>query len=214
MKSFKQFLKDADGEELTEQAIARYGNFGLDLTVGIYTAETVTNIQWKYCCDVILTKKSPMVSKLELRKLESGRVYIVGYWETIDAEYVFTRVAEIKLSDEHICGKNYKAVYLARVAEEYRGLGISTKLYELLVTREKLNLISDVEQYFGARKLWSKLSYDATLTVDIIDTKACLITFHDVKIKHGPHESKWLDERIDSYNDDKSHLRMILKHID
>jgi hypothetical protein len=207
MKSFKQFLKDSEGEELSEQAIARYGNFGVDLVVSS-TSETVVNIQWKHCIDLTVKGK-----KFELRKLESGRVYIIGYWETIDSEYVFTWIAEIKLRDEHICSKNYKAVDLVRVAEEYRGVGISTKLYELLVTHEKLNLISDVEQYFGARKLWSKLSRDPKLIVDVIDTKACVTAFHDVKIEHGPLDWNF-DERIWSYNDDKSHLRMILKHIE
>lgn len=74
--------------------------------------------------------------------------------------------------------------------------------------------MSDTEQYFGARKLWSKLSNKPKLTVDLLDTRTCNIVHKGIKIDHGPLD--WnVDSRVWSYeSDDLVHLRMILKDID
>lgn len=42
---------------ITEQAIARYGNFPLDMTVKS-TSETVMDTHWVYCCEVDVNYKS------------------------------------------------------------------------------------------------------------------------------------------------------------
>lgn len=48
--------------------------------------------------------------------------------------------------------------------------------YKALVKVEKLNFITDAEQFFGARKLWTKLSREHDVITDIIDTNKCEIT--------------------------------------
>ena len=206
IKTFKEFLAEAD--ELSEQAVARYGDFPLDLVVTT-TSEFIMDNKWQYCCNV-----ETRADKFELYKIKSsGLIFIVGSWAKIEAERVFLRIAEIKLRKENQCGTEYHAVDLVRVSEEYRGSGVATALYEALVRHEKLKLISDTEQYFGARKLWAKLSKKPTLTVDILDTRTCVIVHKDIKIEHGPLD--WnVDERVWSYeNDDLIHLRMVLKTI-
>lgn len=127
-------------------------------------------------------------------------------------ERLFFRIAEIKLRNENLCG-SYKSVDIVRVVEEYRGSGIATELYTSLATKEKINLLSDIEQYFGARKLWTKLSKKPTLVVDILNTESCEFVYSGIKIEHGKLDFE-IDDRVWSYeNNELEHLRMVLKEI-
>jgi hypothetical protein len=44
-------------------------------------------------------------------------------------------------------------------------------MYKFLIQTQGYNIIGDTETYFGARRLWSSLSKDTDIVVDIIDTK-------------------------------------------
>ena len=157
-----------ESEEVREQAIARYGDYPLDLVVST-TSEFVMNSKWELCGDVKV--KSEILSLYKIKS--TGLVYVVGKWTDITDDEgstkVFLRVAEIKLRKESNCSVVYHAVDLVRVSEEYRGSGIASGLYSALVGMEKIRLLSDSEQYFGARKLWAKLSKKPDLIVDILD---------------------------------------------
>jgi GNAT superfamily N-acetyltransferase len=197
---------DPDESEIDEQAIARYSDFQLDLP-GLNISNTVVHLQW------ILVKHLKIDNvNLEIRKLKTNKNYIVGRWDTADDELKFIRVAEIKLREERISNKNYHSVDLVRVMPEYRGGGISTELYRTLVKIEKINLLSDTEQYFGARKLWSKLSRQPDLIVDLINSGDGSIIERNVKLHHGIEDYDF-DERVWDYTDIKKHVRLVLKDI-
>ena len=105
-----------------------------------------------------------------------------------------------------------KNVDLIQVINTQQGKGIAKQLYRFFVKKLKYNLLGDLEQFFGARKLWASLSKDTDIVVDIVDFKNKKIIEKSVVLHHGSYDADF-DDRIWSYSNDKSHLRLILKDI-
>lgn len=181
-QTFKKFLQEqmnASDEEISEQAMAAYGNYYEELEPDSIS-KTVMEQQW----EERFTLKTNRGVQYKVFKSNTTELYRVGRWEVIQEKEYFTYYAEIELTNERICGVGYKAVALVRVYENLRGHGIATNLYKALVKVERINLISDTIQFFGARKLWSGLSHAPDMIVDVIDTSTCEIR-EGVKVKHG-----------------------------
>jgi len=98
------------------------------------------------------------------------------------------------------------------VPEEFRGNNITTSMYNYFIKKQKYNILGDLKQFFGARKLWSKLSKQTDLTVDILNLDTEEYIEKNAVIKHGDLDHEF-DTRVWSYGVDKNHIRMILKDI-
>lgn len=211
-ESFKQFLKEknnATEEEIHEQALAMYNDYPEKLTPTA-TSEFVTNLKWKKVTEL----KSKKGITYEVRKFNEGDFYRIGLWELIDDEKQFVRYGEVDLRDEVVCSKTYKAVSLVRFYSKIHGDGLGTLFYKYLVKEEKIDLLSDTVQYFGARKLWAKLSKVPDVIVDVIDTKTCKIE-KGIKVYHGDvndafDETIWSDESHDYI---AKNIRLILRDV-
>lgn len=209
-ESFKQFLKEQNNvsdEEIHEQALASYGDFGWGLSQTA-TSKQVMSLHWKKI-DVIKTNTGVVY---ELHKMKNSDFYRVGKWEEYD-DLKFVSYAEIELGSESICNKNYKSVNLVQVSSKVYGSGIATELYKSLV-KCGVPLMSDTVQYFGARKLWAKLSKAPDVIVDVIDTKTCK-NETGIKIYHGNvndafDETIWSDESRDYI---AQNIRLILRDV-
>lgn len=97
------------------------------------------------------------------------------------------------------------------LAKSYRGGGYAFKLYEYIVSKLNLTILGDIEQYFGARKLYSNLSQRSDLVkVDIIDYDKKKLLDSGSIIHQGENDYDF-DERVWSYNNDKENIRLILR---
>jgi hypothetical protein len=201
MKQFSQYTKHTEFGKMLEQAIARYGDYPIDMEVihtklinGEIPFDVVGTLDVKSSYGWVVVSTTP-------------NHYWVGYTENED----FVRVGEIKLRDEPICNKSFKSVNLVRINADFRMNGIASSLYRFISKDLNIHLISDVEQYFGARKLWSRLSI--TNRVDVINTKTCELLHSNYLIYHGQEDYEF-DANIWSYDDNEiPHIRLILKDI-
>lgn len=96
--------------------------------------------------------------------------------------------------------------------EDYQKSGISYFMYQYFVKTLKYTLVGDAEQYFGARKLWVKLSKNIDLKVDIYDIQDNILIYKDVILHHGKYDSDF-DERLWSYSKDKHYVRSVLTEL-
>ncbi len=130
--------------------------------------------------------------------------YILGYMTSKG----FEKVAKIYFNKI----ENYYEVDTIYVSKNMRGNNIATKLYTYFIQKYDYIILSSNMQRFGARKLWSKLSRKTDLIVDIIDFENNQIIEENVKVYHGDLDEEF-DKRVWSYDNDKKHIRLILKDI-
>lgn len=140
--------------------------------------------------------------KIKSKDAHCQHDYIIGYHET----NVFKKVAKIYFDKV----KEYYEVNTIYISENYRRDGLATKLYTYFATKQNFIILGSDMQRFGARRLWSKLSRTPGLTVDIIDFSDGSIIEEGVEIYHGCSDEEF-DKRIWSYNNDKKHIRLVLK---
>lgn len=129
---------------------------------------------------------------MKLYKNKSLNSWILGNIKEIPDEEKprFSVTFRIDFSDASNIGnrfglKNLYNVSEVGVSKAQRGFGLATKMYTYFIKKQKYNIIGDEYQFFGARKLWSKLSRMTDLIVDIIDVKHNEILETDTKIHHG-----------------------------
>jgi hypothetical protein len=106
------------------------------------------------------------------------------------------------------CPKGALQIRLIRLMDDYQSKGIATELYKTLAKSRKI--VSDSQQYFGARKLWARLSSIPNFVVDVIDTNTCKVIESDVTIHHGDTEDDF-DPRWYSDGNDKDNIVFLLK---
>lgn len=165
-----------------------------------------------------VTELNTKIKDMKLYKFNASNLYRAGRWETINAnsdypEELFVSYGEIEIEQEFIKGKTYDAVRLVRVLSEFRGNRIAAEMYRALVKVQNLNINSDTEQYFGARKLWARLSRQPDLKVTIFDTLTG--DKEDRIIKHGNandafDKTIWSDVEEDYI---AKNIRLILKDV-
>jgi len=170
----------------------------------------VLGIQWN---------KMDNVNGLELYKHKSSNSWILGYIGEVIGEEKKRLIIIFSIDFNNKKNIGYKFGYkkLYNVSEvgvdkNYRGKGIATNMYKYFIKNQKYTIISDTHQYFGARKVWSKLSKELDILVDIIDTKNNILVKEDVILHHGNQDEEF-DREIWSYDGDKQHIRLILKDI-
>jgi hypothetical protein len=95
---------------------------------------------------------------------------------------------------------------------EYQRMGIAKQIYKTIVNELNYTIVGDEEQYFGTRKLWTRLSNEVDINVDIININSKEIIYSDVVLHHGKYDEDF-DERVWSYGNEKKNIRPILTKI-
>lgn len=146
----------------------------------------------------------------------SGDSYCVATKSKKDDKEYYLSILDIQLEEENNIGikfnlKNPYKVKEIIVIPKYRGAGLSSSLYKLFI-KKGINLIGDSEQFFGARKLWAKLSKEHDVFVDIIDIKDGSYIEKNSIINHGELDGDF-DKRVWTRDDSKWNIRLLLKDI-
>jgi len=203
MKSFKMYLE--------EMSIAGYGDWqGSSSFVKSYSKYVIEN-KWS---DV------GTIDRFQVKKLivDKNITYVFGNLEPYENDKDrFTVIGQIELKNEVDVGKQFNIPNLYSVSGvvisgSSRGAGYGKKLYEFIINKEKLSILGDEIQYFGARKLWASISQRSKLVVDLIDLIGLRVVERNVVLKHGDLDHEF-DPRLWSYDVDKAHIRPVLKSL-
>jgi len=220
--TFKKYLlKNSDC--ILEQAIAMKGDWEEEIDQ-ISTKTEMMKLKWKLVDTITILK---LGKKFEFRKLNNSLEFVLGYWSTetlstklgYETKPVFETIFKIVLTRYKSIGHKLKYKKLVNVdavitLNSYTNNGIATTIYKYLVNELDYNILGDEEQYFGARKLWARLSKELDVQVDIIDAKNKEHVTRNIKLHHGNYD-KDFDKALWSYNDDnnKKNLRSVLTKI-
>ena len=212
--------KEFQAERLEEMAIAQKGNlkdYGEFLTT--YKRGSVDDY-------MTLVDKSIKIDKLSNYKLELYQIknrktnqpdYLLGFWTTedvdtkvgIEKKEVFQAIWAIQVAKREITLKQYKNVInidgvFTTEDIQFRRKGISTFMYQYLVNKLHFTILGDLEQFFGARKLWTGLSKIKSMQVDVIDLSKNTVVIDNAILVHGEKDEEfdkriWNTEESDSY---------------
>jgi hypothetical protein len=198
-------------EIIKEMSIAGFDDWEPSEDLVAVMSVFVLKKYWTFIDKVKINGKS-----FNLYKLKNS--YILGNFKETSEKEIFEVDFRIDLKEEsEIKNKFNLKKSLFRVDgvmtnKNKRGFGIGTFMYKYLIKNENILLISDRTMFFGARKLWVRLSKSIDVVVDIIDIKNYKVLEKDVKLHHGDED--WdFDERVWSYDTDKAHIRLVLKDI-
>lgn len=220
----KQFLKEDFREYLRlsrmdELAIAQKGNlkdYGEFLTT---YKKNVVNDFMKLIDNNIQIKRLPRY-KFELYQFTNRKIsepdFILGFWEKeevdtkVGKEYkdVFRAIFAMQVSSKSNIMKYKNVINIDGVFTDedraFRSKGIATFMYIYLVNQMKYTILGDLEQYTGARRLWTGLSRIKSMKVDIIDLSTSKVIIEDAILVHGELEEEydkrlWDSEESESY---------------
>ena len=199
-------------EVLQEMAIAGKGDWKPNEDMVEYKSANVVKLKWKLI-DKFTSKNG---IELELRTLHDE--YIAGRFILNGVDEEFEILLHMNMSDDKETASEFKIskrlmnVDGVKVKETSQGSGIALMTYKSIIKKQNIIIIGDEVQFFGARRLWSKLSREVDVRVDIIDLYSEKVLEKDVILKHGTDD--WdFDKRVWSYDYDKKYIRLILKEI-
>ena len=221
MKAFREYLRSGtydmgeikeSKEVLQEMSIAGKGDWKPNKDMVEYKSANVVRIKWK-----LIDKFRPKNGiELELRMLNNE--YIAGRFILNGDDEEFEIFLHMNMSEDKETSKIFKIskqlmnVDGVKVKETAQGSGIALMTYKSIIKNQNIIIIGDEVQFFGARRLWSKLSREVDVRVDIIDLDSEKVLEKDVILKHGTDD--WdFDKRVWSYDYDKKYIRLILKEI-
>lgn len=200
-------------EMVSEMSIAGYGNWEPSREMIGTMSAFIIRKNWT----VLLEIKTRLNDSYTVYKLKDS--YIIGEFKiTSTQDEIFEVYLRIDLREHKSTAndlnihKRLMNVDGVKVNESVQGLGLATAMYTYLVKNEKMVILGDEIQYFGARRLWSKLSMKLDLTVDIVDVSKGIYLERDVLIHHGLEDWEF-DDRIWDYTTSKKNIRLILKEI-
>lgn len=223
--NFKDFSKNG----LLEMSIAVQGDWnpGIKGDELKYLSKFMANSQWG---EIVATKEFNR-EEFQIRKHRNKNSFVVGRFEEIlsdlkDTKYEtkFRKIAHIDLQRAKRLekalsrlGNNYGKIVNVNgifIDEDYRGFSVATDIYKWLVNDLGFTVMGDSKQYFGARRLWARLSNTTGFVVDLINIKDEVIIKKDVILKHGETEEEF-DKRLWSISPDlsKYNVRPILRKI-
>jgi len=199
-------------ELLKEMSIAGYGDWNPSKEMVGTRSKLVIDKHWKQVGELKVSSREYLVYHLE-------NTYLLGNFMTSsEGDEKLEVDFEIRLNEHKSVANAFKLnkklmnVDGVMVAKTRQGDGIATAMYKFLVKKEGYIILGDEIQYFGARKLWARLSKSLDVKVDIIDINANKYLEKDVTLKHGSED--WdFDNRVWSYGIDKKHIRLLLKDI-
>jgi hypothetical protein len=142
-----------------------------------------------------------IIAKLSENKNET---WLVGKFITIDCpdsktnkkKEVFSSLLQATLNNHSEIGnllsyKNLHQVMAIYINKENQAAGLATYFYKWLVNNYNYTILSDKLQYFGARRLWAKLSDSNQVNVDIIDINQLKIIEKNKILIHGKAEDSF-----------------------
>jgi len=204
MYTFKDYLK--------EMSIAGYGDWTPSKEMIGTITEFIINKKWTFVDDIDL-------KGTEYKIYKQGIEYILGNFITsTEGKVEFEVDFRIKLTEHKSIQYSFKFnkslvnVDGVKVKETSQGYGIATFMYKYLVHKENFIILGDEIQYFGARKLWARLSKSLDVVVDIVDIDKSIFIEKNVTLTHGNYDHEF-DERVYDYDDSKKDIRLILKDI-
>ncbi len=213
--------KEFQAERLEEMAIAQKGNlkdYGEFLTT--YKPNVVTDFMKLIDKNIKIDKLTNY--KLELYQFTNRKMnepdYILGFWTTeevdtkigIETKKVFRAIWAVQVAKREISLKQYKNVInidgvFTDEDRAFRSKGISTFMYQYLVNKLHFTILGDLEQYFGARKLWTGLSKIKSMQVDVIDLSKSIVVIENAILIHGEKDEEF-DKRIWDTEESKSYI--------
>ncbi len=199
-------------EVLQEMSIAGKGDWKPNEDMVEYKSANVVKLKWKLI-DKFTSKNG---IELELRTLHdeyiAGRFILNGVDEEFEILLHMNMSEDKETASEFKISKKLMNVDGVKVKETSQGSGIALMTYKSIIKKQNIIIIGDEVQFFGARRLWSKLSREVDVRVDIIDLYSEKVLEKDVILKHGTDD--WdFDKRVWSYDYDKKYIRLILKEI-
>jgi hypothetical protein len=218
METFKEFYNEKTNKEtLLEMPRRKPGDWVNGVKFLGTISLTVIKKNWEY----IETFEFTGLQKMEMRQLKNNLEFIVGY----EAEFydektkikenrfriiynmVFTRKKNFEPSFK--CKKLIEVNGVA-IIDGFQGYGIATGIYKYFTNVLDYTILSDKEQYFGARLLWNRFSKDVSVQVDVVDVNSREIWRENVLLKHGPKDEEF---NKDYWADDesKNHIRFLLR---
>jgi hypothetical protein len=210
---------------IAEHAVAKVGNWKYDPSLIGALSKFIYDQNWSKVGNLSIAGVN-----YEIARHNSAADYVVGQIQPVADQgqggvnagkiefgivlhLRMSAVANLSFRDKgKILGySNLHKVNSIAVKQELQGLGIAKQLYMWLVT-QKILILGDREQYFGARKLWATLSRMADVVVDIIDYDAEIVIARSVTLHHGQYDADF-DKRVSSYGEDKQHIRLVLRNV-
>lgn len=218
MKTFEEFMN--------EHSIAMKGDWeGGAKYISSITKEAIDE---KYTPITSFKPSDRSDMLFDLMRKKHTAEFIVGVKEIIQEETKhgiiekekFNIVFIIQLSREKLLGSklgndklyNVDGVHTIKDDVRFRRSGIAIWVYRYFVKTLGWNIMGDEKQYYGARKLWAKLSNQVDVIVDLIDIKTKKVIDSNITLHHGKADEEF-DERLWDYEGDKSHIRPILRDI-
>jgi GNAT superfamily N-acetyltransferase len=93
--------------------------------------------------------------------------------------------------------------------EQYRGKGIGSRLYTETIKLGYLVMCDDL-QYYGARKIWARLSVSEDFVVDVVDRAEEKMVVAGVELHQGDSDDDFTED-FWSYYHDKTDLLFVLR---
>jgi hypothetical protein len=207
------FLKQAsesEDDELTEQAIAGYGDWNPVKDRIFEKSLKQLKAEYDFVDNVKIGKNT-----LELYKEKTSNIFVLG----VTTEDFFATVFNIELKPrkdvEHLF-KDYKNIVNVDgvfVEKSMRGFGIAKTMYKYFVKNMHFTILGDEIQYHKARLTWASLSKMDDMLVDIINIDTGEIIQADVALHHGEADYEF-DERVWDYAEIKKHVRLLLTKVE
>jgi len=202
MKTFTQYL-----DEMTHAA---YGDYTKNVSQYLQdVSRFIINKKWT---------RLTTINGLELYRLteRNKRNYLIGKFNTQkdgSPFEVYTRMTlEVDSESSQLFNKIFYNVNLVATQSGMQGSGLAS-LYQYLVEVEDLLILGDAVQYFGARRLWSKISKMSTVVVvDILDIANGEVIERDVTLSHGDLDHEF-DPRVWSDDHLTYHIRPLLQKL-
>lgn len=198
-------------KDLQEMVIAGEGDWkpSSDMIQGGLLSPTVLKLYYKKLGTISTQGKT-----YQVYKIEQSDYYIAGNLiidqQSDDTKFEIDFTCKLKTDQE--IPIDSKRMYEVFVNDNKRGLGISTSMYKFFIHKLNLTIVGDAIQFFGARKLWSRLSNDPTLEVDVYNLNTNEYIDHDIKLSHGDNNDDF-DNSIYSDDLELEHIRLILSKL-
>jgi hypothetical protein len=203
MKTFKEFR-----QELLEMPVANFGDWIKSVPIE-YKSEYALEHNYEFMGEIDILETT-----YQLRKLisNSNEHYRVGIYEPKNNENKFATYFQLNLDPEHdmLGYKNIHIVDNVKTAQRAQGDGFAQSVYSKLVKDFHYTLICGAEQYTGARRLWSRLSKNKDLSVDVIDLYKKQLLEKDVTLTQGKNDFDF-DEKYWSSGDELRYIRFVLR---
>jgi GNAT superfamily N-acetyltransferase len=144
---------------------------------------------------------------------------IVGFFdkkhghELYKDEERFVEIACLDMDVTDYAFYHYKTPILAVTGvftnEQYRGKGIGSRLYTETIKLGYLVMCDDL-QYYGARKIWARLSVSDDFAVDVVDRVEEKLVVAGVELYQGDSDEDFTED-FWSYYHDKTDLLFVLR---